>query len=43
MNLGYADMEDRLPPREVKKPAEPAKKKDEDVWDIPTFLRKRKR
>lgn len=43
MNLGYADMEDRLPPRETKKPAEPAKKKDEDVWDIPTFLRKRKR
>ncbi len=43
LNLGFGDLEAPLLSKETKKAGEPAKKKDEDVWDIPTFLRKKKR
>jgi cell division protein FtsZ len=42
-SIGFADEEAPLPNKETKKGGESAKKKDEDVWDIPTFLRKKKR
>lgn len=46
MNLGFADVEGSIVQKETKKqspPPDSSKKKDEDVWDIPTFLRKKKR
>ncbi len=44
LSLGFGDVEGPLPPKEMKKAApDSSKKKDEDVWDIPTFLRKKKR